>query len=150
MQEKTKNNSPQEVKRPEGLTLLCILSFVGGGLSFVSNFMIFAFYNQFIALIESDKLMNIPNIDFELLVNLVKNSGRAYYILVAGLYLVSLYGVYQMWYLQKKGIHYYAVAQIILLIVPLLLIDRSLSVFPGLIISGLFIFVYSRYLKIMK
>lgn len=150
MQENQENTSIQYPKRPEGLTLICVLSFLGGGLSFFSNISIYALYSQLITAIEEDQVVKIPNVDMDMVLDLLQVSGRSYYLIVALVYLVSLYGVYLMWYLRKTGIHYYAVAQIVLLILPLIFIDADISVFPGLIITALFLFLYSRYLKLMS
>lgn len=150
MSEHSKTSNISEQKRPEGLTLVCVLSFLGGGLSFLSNFSIYALYNQLITAIENGQVMKLPNIDMDMVLDLLLASGRTYYLIVALVYLISLYGVYLMWHLYKKGIHFYAIAQITLLILPLLFIDAEMSVFPSLILTVLFIFIYSRYLKIMK
>ena len=149
MQEVQENMSAQKQQRPDGLSLICVLSFLGGGLSFISNFSIYAFYSQLITAIEEDQVMKIPNVDMDMVLNLLQTSGRFYYLIVALLYLVSLFGVYKMWNLRKQGIHYYSIAQIVLLILPLIFIDRGMSVFPALLITALFIYIYSRYQKIM-
>jgi len=52
--------------------------------------------------------------------------------------------------LKKAGFHIYTIAQILLLIIPKLFIPNL--PFPGmeLLISFLFVFYYSRFLKIME
>lgn len=147
VQENSETRKPQ---RPDGLTVICILSFIGGGLSLISNFAIFALYTELISAIENGEVMQLPNIDMGMVLDLIKSSGRLYYLIITIFYLGSLYGVYKMWYLQKSGIHYYAIAQILLLILPLLFIDSGMSVFPSLVITVLFIYLYSRYQKIMS
>lgn len=139
----------QKPQRPEGLSIVCVLSFIGGGLSFVSNFFIYLYYSSIIKAIEEDEVMKLPNIDMDMVLEILKSSGRTYYLLVSFLYIVSLYGVNKMWKLQKRGIHFYAIAQILLLILPLLFVNAGMSVFPGLIITAFFIFIYSRYQNIM-
>jgi len=140
----------QKPQRPEGLTLVCVLSFIGGGLSFVSNFFIYAFYSQIIPAIENGDVMQLPNVDMDVVLEILKSSGRIYYLFISILYLISLYGVNKMWHLQKRGIHFYAIAQIVMLILPLLFVNAGMSVLPGLLITVLFIFIYSRYLNIMQ
>jgi len=149
MQEPQEKIDIRKEQRPDGLTLVCVLSFLGGGLSFISNFFIYAFYSQLINAIGEGQVMKLPNIDMDMLLNLLQASGRAYYLIISLLYLISLYGVYKMWNLQKQGIHFYSIAQITLLILPLIFIDRGMSVFPSLVITALFIYIYSRYQKIM-
>jgi hypothetical protein len=150
MQENPENNMIPISKRPEGLSFICVLSFIGGGLSLFSNFIIYALYNEVLVAIEEGIVMELPSLDLELLTNMLEASGRTYYLLVDVLYAFSVYGVYKMWNLKKQGIHFYAIAQIILIILPLIYIDKSLSVFPGLMVTAAFIFVYSRYYKMMS
>lgn len=150
MHESTENIGIQKPQRPDGLTFIAVLSFIGGGFSFISNFTIYSLYHEVIQAIEDGQVMELPNVDMNMVSDLLVSSGRVYYLIVALVYLVSLFGVYKMWHMQKRGIHFYAIAQIVLLILPLLFIDTNLSVFPGLIITVLFIYIYSRYQKLMQ
>ncbi len=74
----------------------------------------------------------------------------SFYLLQGLLSGVSLTGAIFMWDLKKAGFHIYTIAQILLLIVPKLFIPNL--PFPGmeLLISFLFVFYYSRFLKIME
>ena len=65
-------------------------------------------------------------------------------------YAGSLYGVYLMWNLQKVGLHYYALAQIVILILPLVFVSTQLSVIPGLLLTSLFVLLYYRSFKMME
>lgn len=150
MPENQENITIQKPQRPDSLTLVCVLSFIGGGLSLISNFFIYAFYHQVIQAIENGDVINLPNVDMDVVLEILKSSGRIYYLLISLLYIVSLYGVNKMWHLQKRGIHFYAIAQIVMLILPLLFVSAGMSVLPGLLITALFIFIYSRYQNIMQ
>jgi len=150
MLENQEKTSFQKPRRPDGLTLICVLSFIGGGLSFFSNFFIYAFYPKVISAIENGEVMKLPNVDMDMVLGILKSSGRIYYLLISILYLISIYGVKKMWNLQKTGIHFYAIAQIVLLILPLIFVDAGLSVFPSLLVTVLFVFIFSRYQKIMQ
>lgn len=150
MQEIQENSSIQQRQRPDGLTIICVLSFIGGILSFISNLGIYAAYPELLQAIEEGAFLELPGIDMELVFDLLKTSGRSYYLFVTIAYMVSIYGVYKIWNLKKAGIHFYAIAQIILLILPLIFIDSNLSVLPGLIFTAAFIYIYTRYLKIMN
>lgn len=145
------NNMPSNeiAKRPDGLTLLCVLSFIGSGLAFISNFMVFFIYPSIPEIMESDEFIQMPNLDPELLLEFLTSAGRSYFLLAALLYLVSIIGVYFMWKLRKTGIHFYAMAQIALLIIPMIFISTELSALPSLLITVLFILLYSRFFKIM-
>lgn len=151
MTENLNQDEHQQFYRPNGLTYLSILSFIGSGLSLFANAMVFLFYNTFAAYLTGDEISEVPMaFDPELLYNYVMTAGRMFFLFNSLLYFVSLIGVYYMWHLIKKGIHFYAIAQILVLLLPLIFIDSGLSVLPGLILSGSFIYFYSRYLKIMS
>ena len=145
------HNSNEQPERPSGLKTICILSFLGSGSSLLANLFVFLFYNTFVAYLSSDEIKEVSMaFDAELLEKFTLTAGQSYFFISVILYSVSLFGVYLMWHLVKKGIHFYAIAQIALLLLPLVFIDSSLSVLPGLILSGTFIFLYSRFLKMMK
>lgn len=149
LEEEQINN--QYSKRPEGLTILCILSFIGSGLALVSNLSIFLWFHGIIDIIHSEEeVFTLPNMTPEMMLDFLQSSGRFYFLISAILYLGSVFGVYLMWHLQKRGIHFYAMSQIALLIIPLLFISGDLSVLPSLLITAMFILLYSRFLKWMK
>lgn len=145
------NNIPSNeiAKRPDGLTILCVLSFIGSGLGFLSNFMVFMIYSSISEIMESDEFMQMPNLEPEVLLQFLTAGGRSYFFISTVLYLASIIGVYFMWKLRKTGIHIYAMAQIALLIIPLLFISTELPALPGLLITALFILLYSKFLKVM-
>ncbi len=147
----TAHTPPNQVniERPSGLSFVCILSFIGSGMSLVSHLMVWLFYDTFLELLSSDAYSSIPNLNTEELLSYLETGGRLFFLVSAVLFLFSLAGVYKMWQLKKIGIHYYAIAQILLIIAPLLFISRSMPVFGALLLSVLFIIMYARYLKIM-
>jgi hypothetical protein len=139
-----------KVVRPDGLTFLCILSFLGGGLSLFSNFVIYLIYDAIPELAESDEFIQFPGMEKEFLLDFLQSGGPNFFLLTSIFYAASLVGVYFLWKLNKKGIHFYAISQIVILLLPLIFIDPKLSVLPGLILTAVFIWLYSRYLKIMS
>jgi len=151
MVEQEQETINENAVRPEGLTVLCVLSYIGSGLSLFSNFLIFIIYSSFVEFFsEADLSEFSSSFDSDMLLTFIESSGRMYFLISAGLYLLSLSGVYLMWHLRKNGIHFYAIAQIALLLLPLIFISSNLSILPGLILTGAFILMYSRYLKLMK
>ena len=151
MEDIFEQNSNTQSVRPSGLKTISILSFLGSGSSLLANIFVFLFYNTFVSYLSSDEIKEASlAFDAEMLEKFAVTAGQSYFLISAALYSVSLFGVYLMWNLVKKGIHFYAIAQISLLLLPLLFIDSSLSVLPGLILSGTFIFLYSRFLNVMK
>jgi hypothetical protein len=75
--------------------------------------------------------------------------GKFYYLLTALLYIGSFFGVLYMWRMQKKGFHYYAIAQILILIVAALMFFGVTGTSPwsSVILTVLFIGLYFIYYK---
>ncbi|OYT16065.1 MAG: hypothetical protein B7C24_09730 [Bacteroidetes bacterium 4572_77] len=144
-------NQIKKPSQPEGLRILCIFSFLGSGLSLVSNLMIFLIFPDFLSYFSGDEVAALSgSFDPEMLLNFIQSAGRFYFLISAALYFLSLLGVYYMWHLQKSGIHIYAIAQIAILLLPLIFISTQLSILPGLVLTAAFIYMYSRYLKVMS
>ncbi|MGY6562719.1 MAG: hypothetical protein ACXITV_11510 [Luteibaculaceae bacterium] len=136
--------------RPKLLTALCILSFMGGALKLLSALfkIIFGRINasldyagNFQLEAYSNDLKEYPIQLQELLVesvfrvfNTMTVSGILQFVLV----LASLYGVYLMWNMQKKGFFFYTTAQLLLLLLPLYSI--GLNLFGGLYFTYLAVF----------
>jgi len=139
----------QEKKKPELLKILLILTFIGSGLTMFSNLFLFGFFNQIKAMLaaqgSSYSFMG-TTMDLAPFFQI----SPAFYLIQGLLSVVSLTGAILMWDLKKIGFHFYAVAQISLLIVPKIFI-RGLP-FPGteLLISFFFVYFYYRFLKIME
>ena len=144
MEEITSNQN--QAQRPQLLTVLAILSFIGSGLSFFSYLMISFYYDAVLNVIETQLSELYP----EMFAEFVRTAGRTFFILGMLAYAGSLYGVYLMWNLQKVGLHYYALAQIVILILPLVFVSTQLSVIPGLLLTSLFVLLYYRSFKMME
>lgn len=150
MTDHLEQNTNEVLKRPDGLTILCILSFIGSGLALISNLYIFLLFHSIPDLLQSENTMKILDIDPELMLNIIQNTPRYFFLISSVLAAASLFGVYMMWYLRKIGIHYYAIAQVLILIFSLLFMNDRGSVLPGLMMTLLFILLYSKYYKIMN
>jgi hypothetical protein len=137
------DGSQKTNKRPELLTVLCILTFIGSGLAAFSNLIISLNYDSFIEIVQSEEL-TFPGVDLFLLLEV------EFFIISFIFYSVSLFGAIQMWKLKKIGFHIYTVAQIILLIIPSIYSPSLEFPFLGLIITVLFIVLYAKNLKYMS
>lgn len=135
--------------RPELLKILCILTFVGSGLSLFSNILMFLsidivkvhFENgDFNFLAES---MNLEAI--EILISISKS----YFIFQAIVFSMSIYGAYMMWNLKKIGFHIYTISQITLIILSQIFIHGLPFPLFEIMISLVFITFYARTLKFM-
>lgn len=141
MEENISGPGPSEVyngKRPPGLTLLCVLTFIGSGLSALSSFFIAAAYNIIPAAIENSPFQNGAE-----MLNMVKMAGPSFFLVMGLLYLVSLTGSIFMFSLRKEGFHIYSISQLMMLIVPSLLIKGYIAPWSNILLTGSFILAYA-------
>ncbi len=139
----------QEKKLPLLLKVLLILTFIGSGMTMFSNLFLFGFFDQIKAVVNSmGSSYNFLGTPMDL--KPFFNVTPVFYLTQGLLSGVSLLGAILMWDLKKVGFHVYTIAQILLLIAPKFFIPGL--PFPGmeLLISALFVFYYSRFLKIMN
>jgi len=127
------------------LKVLCVLTFIGSGLGFISYGgigLLFDFITQNLSLIPDEQ-----NRD---LVELTLSAGRLFFYLNTLLYGFSFTGALYLWKLKKTGFHLYTLSQLLLLILPLAFIKGYPM--PGLTIflTILFVLGYGGYLKYMK
>jgi hypothetical protein len=141
--ERQLNTSEEIKKRPELLTILCILSFIWSGLQGLSN--IFVFTNLDMLLNSKDK---IPFLTKEM--QQLFETSPTFFLLNSLFFFFSFTGVLLMWKLHKVGFHIYSLAQIAILFV--VSIYKPFQVFPlaEILITALFILLYFRHLKFMN
>ncbi|MBE0650819.1 MAG: hypothetical protein IH595_08250 [Bacteroidales bacterium] len=138
----------QNQKRPVLLTLLCILTFIGGGMTLFSNTVIYLMFDQFKNLFASHPNMEFlgTKMDFAFVFNLNK-----LYFLSQGIFSgLALAGAFLMWNLKKIGFHLYVLSQLILLIIPEIFIPHLPFPLFQLSISFLFVYFYYKHLSIMQ
>ena len=129
-------------RRPELLTVLCILSFVGSGLAVISNLFIYMSFDEVITIIE-DYELGLP--EFEM----IMSGGKRFFITGFFLYSISLMGAIQMWKLRKVGFHLYTVAQIFILLLPVVFIEAYQFSLISLLLTIAFVLAYFSNLKFM-
>ena len=129
--------------RPQLLTILCVLTFFGSGLSFIANGIMFL-------TIDSWKVA-YENGVFEVFENQLEMDALELMLNVNPLfYLAQSIGAWFMWNLNKQGFHVYAIAQILLLIIyKVFLVSAPFPVLP-LVVTITFIFLYYRNLQFMR
>ncbi len=129
---------PQEGSRPTFLTVLCILTFIGSGLT-----ALLLLLGLVAAGAASGVLSSIPGMSD------IGGLGTGYFLIVLALALASLYGAIMMWQLKKMGFYLYSGANVIALIVPIFMASSDFSVW-GLVFTALFIILYGLNLKHLK
>lgn len=161
MEEFTDNNQNidnfenPEPQRPNGLTVACVLSFINAGLQFISNIFSYLAYNMMHELGESEEYHEMmekfmPNIDeFETALETQLAVPRTSYLLTALLFVGSFVGVLYMWRMQKKGFHFYAIAQILMLIVTALMVVpiTGASMTGPVVLTAIWIGIYFIYYR---
>ena len=153
------NIEQEPAKRPEMLTVLCVLSFINAVWSALSNFISFAFYDTFQSLFAQiaagegiyEDMAEQMGDSWEIMVQaseMAFSIGRGYYFLEMVLYVASFVGVLMMWKLQKRGFHIYAIAQILMLIV--ITVFTKITFGPVLWTALFIAMYYPHYKKSMQ
>ena len=132
-------------KRLQLLLVLCILTFIGSGMSFLS-FALFGLFNSFfhvVAEVAAEKF-DLPGME------LLVEAPPSYFLINALLFAGSISGAVMMLALRKAGFHVYTISQILLLIAPMYFLKLPGPSMVDLVISGIFIILYSTQLKHLK
>jgi hypothetical protein len=131
-------------KRPQLLTILCILTFIGSGMNAFSNLVVFIFFDASMKLFtELVKTLKIPGMDLFL------SATPAYFATGALISALSIAGSYRMWQLRKQGFHIYTVSQILTILAPMYFFRLPGPDFFSIIIGSIFVLLYGSNLKKM-
>jgi hypothetical protein len=134
---------PVQPKRPQMLTILCILSFIGSGLSGFSFLMVYSSYSEVIPQLQ-EYAGSFPGMD------LITKAPKGMFLTGFILYTFSFLGANLMWRLRKIGFHFYTAAQIAILLLPVIYISNfPLPVVDGLF-SAFFVILYFNHYKIFS
>lgn len=144
-QESLASNS-EPTKRPTFLTVLCILTFIGSGLSLISNLFWVLFYEPLM-----DVLSQNPNEMFQEVYNSLLTTSRWLFFVDLMLCISSVFGAIFMYKLKRIGFHLYTVSNILLVLTPVFFTEDQGINFLGLIfISVPFIILYGLHYKHLK
>ncbi len=130
-------------KRPQLLSILCILTFIGSGLGVAGFLMVSINYE------ETMKAMKVlysgmPEASFLL------EAPRDFFMVSFFLSAFSVVGAIMMWNLKKIGFHLYTSSQLIYLVVPLLYFGGETNPLPNIMLTALFVYLYARNLQYMR
>ena len=145
--EEPQDNLTKEKKsdRPVLLKILCILTFSWSGYQFISNLIVAMFYNQFTMIIKTiSKTFSMPGMD------LILQSRPLFFGLSAIIYSGSLAGAIVMWKQKKAGFHIYTISQILLILLPMYFFQLPSPYLFDIIVSGIFVILYSYNLRVMS
>ena len=139
----TQNEIP---KRPTFLTVICILTFISSGLGCVSAILTPLFSDLMIEFLKST-----PNFDEAAMSQtiILLQAGWGFYLISFVLAAGSLAGAILMWNLKKIGFHFYALSNLGLLFVPMLMLSMPIS-WEGILLTSSFIALYAVNFKFLK
>jgi hypothetical protein len=136
----------EQGKRPTLLTVLCILTFIGSGLNFFSNLIIFIFFDTSIkSALAVVQAFNMPELK-----TFFETVRPVYFASTAAISALALFGSVMMWQMKKLGFHIYTVSQILVILAPMYFFGFMSPDFFNLLISGVFVLLYSKNLKVMS
>ncbi|MBO4403304.1 MAG: hypothetical protein J5792_06470 [Bacteroidales bacterium] len=140
------NGYQETEERPTFLMVLCILTFIGSGISLISNLVVTATYEMIPDMLASMKdYFEQAGTDIED-AQLLPKTG---YLITALLNAVSIVGAAFMMGMRKLGFHIYTGAQALLLLVPVLIAHQGLN-YAGLFFTVVFVTLYATFLKKMR
>lgn len=139
-------------ERPTVLSVFCILSFINAALHALMNFVTLLTKDSFLAKIENEEApfdniaeqMGDKYDEFVDMIAATLSISWIYYLLMTLCFVASFIGVAKMWKMRKSGFHFYAIAQILILIIPSFFneIGSIGGVVSSAIFTGLFIWFY--------
>ena len=127
------------------LTVLCFLTFIGSGMNFISGILVFFFFDTFLSMVQAvAKSMNLTGIEMLL------DAKPVFFLCNSLCYAISFAGAWMMFNLKKTGFHLYTIAQILLILAPMYFLKLTGPSVLDLVLSGIFVILYSLHLKFMK
>jgi multisubunit Na+/H+ antiporter MnhG subunit len=153
----------QSIKRPIGMTILLVLSFINACLQIFSSLGMYVtapIMSEMMANGEMEETMrpllaafstNQSAIDETLsLMETRLSVNRIYYLITAVLYVGSLIGVIKMFKLQRSGFHFYSISQMLILIATVAYVyskEGQNMFFNEFLTTIMFILIYHLFLK---
>lgn len=132
------------IERPKALKILCILTFIWSGLNLFFSIITYSFFDQLKPLVsQAAESYKIPEFKFML------DIPPLFFMVSALIYAGSLFGAYRMFQQRRNGFHYYTISQILLILSQMFFFKMSSPSYPELLISAVFVILYSRNLKFM-
>ena len=129
----------EKIKRPDLLSALCILSFIGSGLAFIGYFLASLFFEK-----TSELIIKYSNW------HSVEAISPLYFTVIMALSAGSLIGAIRIWKLHRDGFFIYLFSQFIILFLPVLWINRNAFSPIGAIFTLIFFIGYGLNWKSFK
>lgn len=129
-------------KRPDLLSALCVLTFIGSGAGAIVHWSYGLFFRELQALYKGGTF-TFPGLD------IIMTGGAKYFLTGAVLYSASLAGALLMWNLRAAGFHLYTAAQVLLILLPTVMLKDYPFPVIDFVITALFILLYRHHLRYM-
>lgn len=117
-----------------------VLSLIGSGFMFLSN-LIYALTLPAMMEVFQSGAFSLPE-QYQVALDMILSTPRSFYALSALLYALSLTGVILMWKLRMNGFHCYTLAQLLLLLLPLLFLGKDRLALGDIMLTLLFVCYY--------
>lgn len=132
-------------KRPQLLSILCVLTFISTGLGIFTSILTPMISDYLVEFITS-----MPGYEQNLTEEglIILKAGWGYYLVSLVLISLSLFGAIKMWKLKRIGFHFYTIANLLLFCLPSIFLSMDFNLI-GLVLPGLFIGLYALHLKQM-
>lgn len=120
----------KQKKRPDFLSALCILTFIGSGIAFLGYFLASLFFEHTSELIIKYSSWHSTDAISPL-----------YFTTLMAFYAISLTGAIRIWKLHRDGLFIYTIAQLIILFLPVIWVNSQAfsvtnAIFTVIFISG--------------
>ncbi len=126
-------------ERPDFLSALCILSFIGNGAAFLGYFAASLFFKQTSPLIIKYSSWHSTDLVSPL-----------YFTSLMALFAVSLTGAIRIWKLHRDGFYIYSAAQIIILLLPVVWVGTQSFSVSNFVFTAIFILGYAWGLRWLR
>lgn len=154
--EESKPYTPSQVykiQRPTLLSVLCVLTFIGSGISAFSNAVMWLSLPKLKEIVLTTGLYDsyfamFPELETQFMT--MMEVPRFFYLTSAIFYIGSVAGAVWMWNLKRKGFHLYTISQCILILISMLMMPNQGIPWGGILWTGLFVTMYATNLKYMN
>lgn len=125
--------------RPPFLSALCILTFIGSSIGFIGYFVIALFFEKSSELII--KYSSWHSVD---------TISPIYFTVLMAMFAISLVGAIRIWRFHRDGFFLYSIAQLVILLLPVIWIDGQTLSATNTIITLVLIIGYGLNWKYLK
>lgn len=122
------------------LHILLVLSFINTGLYLLSELLSAALLPTMTQFFEANPDI-VPD-ELAIMIDRSLNIPQWYYLLTALLDIISIVGLIKMWHLRQNGFHYYTLTKLLLILLPVLFLDRMFVSIGDIMIAVLMIAYY--------